>query len=59
MPRKGNVLDRTVRGHDHVVGYALPVEAIRVEVMHQVVGVERRCVTERALPLAEEDVLTS
>src|SRR5216683_1892281 len=55
--RKG--FDRPVADGHHVVDHHRLEEALGLEVVHQVVGVERRLVADRALTLAEEDLLAT
>src|SRR3984893_82248 len=53
--RKG--FDRPVPDGHHIVDHHRLEEALGLEVVHQIVGVERRLVASRALTLAEEDLL--
>src|SRR6266446_2244998 len=55
--RKG--FDRPVPDRHHVVDHYRLEEALRLKVVHQVVGVKRRLVAARALALAEEDLLAA
>jgi hypothetical protein len=53
--RKG--FDRPVPDHHHAVYHHRLEEALGLEVVHQVVGVEGRLMAARALALADEDLL--
>src|ERR1700730_2635221 len=55
--RKG--FDRPVADRHHVVDHHRLEEALGLEVVHQIVGVERRLMASRALALAEEDLLAA
>jgi len=56
--RKARVLDRPVADRHHVVDHRLE-EALGLQVVHQIVGVEGRLMASRALALAEEDLLAA
>src|SRR5262249_34795679 len=52
-------LDRPLRRGYHSVDYLRLVKAFHLQVMHQVVGVVRRSVADRAIRLAEEERLAA
>ena len=59
MPRRVNVLIGPWRGRDQSVDHPRLVEPIDLQVVHQVVGVERGRVADGALGLAEEELLAA
>src|SRR5262245_57951318 len=58
-PTQWKGLDRSLRRRQHSVDRLRLVEALHLQVMHQVVGVIGRNVTDRAVRLAEEERLAA
>jgi hypothetical protein len=58
-PRKAKVFDRPVPDRHHVVDHHRLEEALGLEVVRQIVGVEGWLMASRALALAEKDLLAA
>jgi len=58
-PRSGKVFDRSVADGHHVVDHHRLEEALGLQVVHQIIGVEGRLMAGRALAFAEEDLLAA